>query len=37
VGYRSDDVFSKAFERRFGVAPGAFKRRFKMTARFDQQ
>jgi transcriptional regulator GlxA family with amidase domain len=28
VGFRSDDAFRRAFERRFGVAPSAWRRRF---------
>jgi transcriptional regulator GlxA family with amidase domain len=28
VGYRSADVFRRAFERRFGVSPGEYRRRF---------
>lgn len=32
VGYRSADVFRRAFERQFGVPPGEYRRRFS-TAR----
>jgi transcriptional regulator GlxA family with amidase domain len=28
VGYASEDVFRRAFERRFGIAPGAYRARF---------
>ena len=28
VGYRSDDTFRRAFERRFGVGPSEYRRRF---------
>lgn len=28
VGFRSDDVFRRAFERRFGITPGAYRSRF---------
>lgn len=28
VGFKSDDAFRRAFERRFGVAPGAYRSRF---------
>ena len=28
VGFQSDDVFRRAFERRFGVTPGAYRGRF---------
>lgn len=28
VGYRSRDVFRRAFERRFGVSPGSYRNRF---------
>lgn len=28
VGYRSADVFRRAFERRFGVSPGSYRSRF---------
>ena len=31
VGYASDDVFRRAFERRFGVAPHEYRRRFSST------
>ncbi len=33
VGYSSVDVFRKAFERRFGVAPSAYRSRFMSTTR----
>ncbi len=29
VGFRSADVFRRAFERRFGVGPGAYRERFR--------
>lgn len=32
VGFRSADVFRRAFERRFGVAPAQFRARFSRTA-----
>jgi transcriptional regulator GlxA family with amidase domain len=32
VGYRSVDVFRRAFERRFGVTPAAYRARFTMEA-----
>jgi transcriptional regulator GlxA family with amidase domain len=28
VGYRSDDSFRRAFERRFGVNPAEYRKRF---------
>jgi AraC-like DNA-binding protein len=28
VGFSSDDAFRRAFERRFGVTPGAYRSRF---------
>ncbi len=28
IGYRSDDTFRRAFERRFGVGPSEYRRRF---------
>lgn len=31
VGFRSDDAFRRAFERRFGVTPGAYRARFTQT------
>src|SRR5262245_8547463 len=31
VGYRSADVFQRAFERRFGVNPSAYRTRFSRT------
>ncbi|NKF21090.1 GlxA family transcriptional regulator [Solimonas marina] len=35
VGFRSADVFRRAFDRRFGLAPQAYRRRFPATARHD--
>ena len=32
VGYRSADVFRRAFERRFGVSPGSYRSRFAARA-----
>lgn len=32
VGFRSADVFRRAFERRFGIAPAQFRARFGTTA-----
>lgn len=32
VGFKSDDVFRRAFERRFGIPPGTYHRRFGATA-----
>lgn len=29
VGYMSDDTFRRAFERRFGIAPAEYRRRFR--------
>ena len=29
VGYTSDDTFRRAFERRYGIAPAEYRRRFK--------
>ncbi len=31
VGYASDDVFTRAFERRFGVSPTAYRARFSVS------
>ncbi|HEX5263187.1 MAG TPA: helix-turn-helix transcriptional regulator, partial [Phenylobacterium sp.] len=31
VGYASGDVFRRAFERRFGVPPSAYRARFTST------
>jgi len=33
LGYRSVDVFRRAFERRFGVAPGSYRSRFQAQKR----
>jgi transcriptional regulator GlxA family with amidase domain/pimeloyl-ACP methyl ester carboxylesterase len=32
VGYASEDVFCRAFERRFGISPKAYRTRFALTA-----
>lgn len=32
LGYHSDDVFRRAFERRFGVSPGNYRSRFQARA-----
>lgn len=32
VGFHSDDVFRRAFERRFGVVPGEYRGRFETAA-----
>ncbi|HEY0230106.1 MAG TPA: helix-turn-helix domain-containing protein [Dokdonella sp.] len=32
VGFHSADAFRRAFERRFGIAPSAYRERFGMTA-----
>jgi transcriptional regulator GlxA family with amidase domain len=31
VGFKSSDVFRRAFERRYGVAPGLYRRHFGPT------
>jgi transcriptional regulator GlxA family with amidase domain len=31
VGYKGDDTFRRAFERRFGVAPAEYRRRFRLV------
>src|SRR6185437_472118 len=33
VGYASEDVFCRAFERRFGVSPSSYRSRFSYVAR----
>jgi transcriptional regulator GlxA family with amidase domain len=33
VGYRTADVFARAFQRRFGVAPADYRARFATIAR----
>jgi len=33
VGFRSDDVFRRTFERRFGISPGIYRSRFGTRAR----
>jgi transcriptional regulator GlxA family with amidase domain len=33
VGYRSGDVFRRAFERRFGVSPGSYRSRFALRGQ----
>lgn len=33
VGYRSEDVFRRAFERRYGVTPRAYRQRFNLQRR----
>jgi transcriptional regulator GlxA family with amidase domain len=30
VGYRGDDTFRRAFERRYGIAPAEYRRRFRL-------
>lgn len=35
AGFRSDDVFRRAFERRFGVTPSAYRDRFAPAAPFE--
>ena len=32
VGYASEDVFRRAFERRFGVSPSSYRARFRRHA-----
>ena len=36
VGFKSDDAFRRAFERRFGIAPGAYRNRFAPQAQHDE-
>jgi transcriptional regulator GlxA family with amidase domain len=36
VGFHSSDAFRRAFERRFGVAPNAYRKRFLMRSRDDR-
>jgi transcriptional regulator GlxA family with amidase domain len=33
VGYASDDAFRRAFERRFGVSPRDYRRRFNLVSK----
>jgi transcriptional regulator GlxA family with amidase domain len=33
VGFRSDDVFRRTFERRFGISPSVYRSRFGVPAR----
>ncbi len=33
TGFQSDDAFRRAFERRFGVAPGVYRRHFTVSPR----
>ena len=33
VGFRSDDVFRRTFERRFGISPSIYRSRFGTAAR----
>jgi transcriptional regulator GlxA family with amidase domain len=33
VGYRGDDTFRRAFERRYGIAPAEYRRRFRLVHR----
>jgi transcriptional regulator GlxA family with amidase domain len=37
IGFRSDDAFRRAFERRFGVTPTAYRGRFKGTTAPTQE
>jgi len=32
VGFHSDDVFRRTFERRFGISPSAYRSRFGIPA-----
>jgi transcriptional regulator GlxA family with amidase domain len=31
VGYKGDDTFRRAFERRYGIAPAEYRRRFRLV------
>jgi transcriptional regulator GlxA family with amidase domain len=33
VGFKSADVFRRAFERRYGIALGSFRKRFNLHSR----
>jgi transcriptional regulator GlxA family with amidase domain len=33
VGFRSDDVFRRTFERNFGISPSIYRSRFGIAAR----
>lgn len=33
LGFRSDDVFRRAFERRFGITPSHYRERFSPASR----
>jgi transcriptional regulator GlxA family with amidase domain len=35
VGFRSDDVFRRAFERHYGIAPRDYRERFRILPRKD--
>lgn len=37
VGYRGDDTFRRAFERRYGIAPAEYRRRFRLVSKLSSQ